>query len=66
MAPASTQRETAEAYASWLEMKGGLLVPSREVDWPTINREIIDRFGFGGLKRIKKTAWKLAAERVPA
>ena len=58
-----TQHEVAVAYSSWLEMKDGLLMPSREVDWQAVNIGIIERFGFGGLKRIKKQAWALAGRR---
>lgn len=59
-----TQHEVVVAYSSWLDLKEGLLMPSHEVDWPVVNREIVQRFGFGGLKKIKKQAWHLAAQKV--
>lgn len=34
-----------------------------EVDWPTVNAAIIERWSASGLKWIKTRAWKRAAER---
>lgn len=58
-----TQHQVAEAYSTWLELKDGLLMPSREVDWHDVEQEIRTRFGFGGLKRIKKQARVMAGRR---
>jgi hypothetical protein len=44
------QREIAKTYALALRKQG-------DVDWPRINRAIIERWSRTGLERIKKLAW---------
>lgn len=39
------------------------MVSSDPVEWPTVNRAIMDRWSMAGLKWIKTRAWKLVREK---
>lgn len=55
-----TQKGYAAIYARGLRMKDGTPEVYADIDWPTVNRTIIERWSMKGLQRIKKLAWKLA------
>lgn len=53
---APTRKDMALMYADAIQSERNGVV---EVDWPAINRAIIDRWSLSGLKWIKARAWKI-------
>ena len=54
--PKLTRNQFALTYA--------LAMCSREdIDWPVVNRAVVDRWSLAGLRYIKDKAWKLRAAR---
>jgi hypothetical protein len=50
--PARKRRDVAATYA--LAMND-----MEDVDWPLVNRAIMERWSLAGLRYVKATAWKL-------
>jgi hypothetical protein len=48
------QKDAAKEYSSLIFAS---VVLGNNIDWPKINRAIINRWSTSGLKRIKKMAW---------
>lgn len=51
-----TQAQVAQTYAMALRNQ-------KNVDWPTINHAIIERWSSYGLEQVKKAAWKICEGR---
>lgn len=54
--PGATKAAVSCAYA-------GAIASPVEVDWPTVNRAIINRWSVASLIRIKKVAWEIQGPR---
>ena len=40
------------------------LISSEDIDWPKVNKKIVERWSIDALRYIKNRAWKLVAERI--
>ncbi len=57
--PKLTRKNCVEMYAELLRTRSMDLI-----DWPAVNRSIMNRWSLSGLKWIKDRAWKIVREGV--
>ena len=51
-----TRKEMAEVYAKAIQIEVGY------IDWPILNRAIMDRWSRSGLRFIKERAWRIVEQ----
>jgi hypothetical protein len=53
--PQWQQADIAKEYSAAIQE---YVINGQDLNWPVINRAIVDRWGRSGLKRVKEMAWK--------
>jgi len=55
--PRMKRRDVALTYAFGVRQTGAVYGTTEQIDWPKVNRAIIDRWSLSALKWIKEEAW---------